>query len=280
MSTGESVATGSAFPRPGPAAAQPGDGARAVLRERHDRAAAAVRDAAHTDPAGAPAGAALREATRRLEQVLTAARRDLGPRDTDTLVVEGSLAVAYLLGDAETRGLELAGHNLAAREYVLGPDHPASLAAADALAAAFRLVGRPDEAVRRHDDVVTRRRRVLGDAHPDTLAARAALALAQADTGDLHGAANRLVAAAGTAERALGPEHPLTARLRDLLDELREAVAAEPAPLPTGRPHPGPAPAAGADDRTALIPPVVPAPPEETRLLFLDRPSGPLPVIR
>ncbi|MYW73803.1 hypothetical protein GTW08_16935, partial [Pseudonocardia sp. SID8383] len=120
------------------------DPLREALRSRHDRAATDVRAAGRSGDMPA-----LLDATRRVQQVLTTARRDLGPDDADTLVAEGSLAVALLLGYDRTGGLEIATRNLAAREALLGPDHPASLAAADALAAAHRVTGDAEEAVRR-----------------------------------------------------------------------------------------------------------------------------------
>lgn len=249
----DDVFAGSPFLRQSAALEHRADGARTALRSRHDRIAAAVRSG--------DAGTLL-DAARQLEQMLAIARRDLGARDPDTLVVEGTLAVAYLLGNDETRGLELARRTLAAREQVLGADHPAALAAADALAAAVRVTGRPDEAVRRHEDVLTRRVRVLGDAHPDTLATRAALALARADAGDLRGAAGLLSATLETTDRFLGPDHPVANQVRELLAECREALAA-------------PAPEAAA---TGLLPrvPRVPGRRGGARPVF-DRPSGPVP---
>ncbi|MFP5021870.1 tetratricopeptide repeat protein [Pseudonocardia phyllosphaerae] len=212
--------TGSPFLRESAAVERRSGGGRGALRERHDRAATAVRAAARDGD-----GAALTDATRRLEEILAGARRDLGPADADTLVVEGSLAVAYLLGDDETRGLALAARAEQRREQVFGPDHPITLAAADALAAAHRVTGRPEEAVRRYEDVLTRRARVLGDAHPDTLTSRTGLALARADDGDLRGAVGLLAATAGTAQRVLAPDHPVLRTITALLTECRAALA-------------------------------------------------------
>lgn len=232
----DGVIAGSPFPQQGAATGHHAGGARSALRSRHDRVAAAVRSG------GADT---LLDAARELEQMLAIARRDLGPRDPDTLVVEGTLACAYLLGTDETRGLELARRTLAAREQVLGTDHPAALAAADAVASALRVTGRTDEAVRRHEDVLTRRARVLGDTHPDTLASRAALALARADDGDLRGAAGLLAATVATAETSLGRGHPVAVQVRDLLAECREALAA---------PEPGPEADTAATTRLPRVP--------------------------
>ncbi|OLL71419.1 putative ATP /GTP-binding protein [Pseudonocardia sp. Ae168_Ps1] len=269
-----SVFAGSPFLRESAAVDHRAGGARTALRTRHDRAATDVRAAGRSgDEQG------LLDATRRLEQLLAAARRELGARDADTLVVEGTLSVAYLLGDDETRGLELAARNLAAREQEFGADHPASLAAADALAAAHRVTGRPEEAVARHEDVITRRGRVLGDAHPCTVASRAALAVARADAGDLRGAAGLLSSTLDTADRFLGPSHPVTDDVRELLAECREALADEAlAAVRPGREEPADEPT---EEPTGLLSVLsrVPDPREETRPIFFDRPSGPLPVI-
>lgn len=226
----ENVFAGSPFLRQCAEVDRRTGGPRATLRMRHDRVAGAVRRG--DDPT-------LLDAARQLEQILAIARRDLGERDPDTLVVEGTLASAYLLGDDETRGLHLARRTLTARQQVFGADHPSTLAAADAVAAALRITGRPDEAVRRYEDVLTRRRRVLGEAHADTLATRAALALAHADAGELRGAAELLAATLRTAERFLGPGHPVANQVRELLDECR-AVLAAPVPVATGEPRPVP----------------------------------------
>ena len=86
---GDSVFAGSPFLRESADVEHRAGGARSALRVRHDRAATDVRAAGRIGD-----GPALTDATRRLERVLAAAQRDLGPRDTDTLVVEGSLAVA------------------------------------------------------------------------------------------------------------------------------------------------------------------------------------------
>lgn len=251
---------GSPFLRDSAALDHRAGGIRTALRDRHDRAAAALRG--DDTPA-------LLAATRRLERVLAAARRDLGPRDADTLVVEATLATAYLLGDDETRGRDLLTRNLARRAHVLGDEHPATLAAADALAATHRLTGSPEEAVGRYQDVILRRSRVLGDAHPDTLTSRAGLAVARADCGDLRGATGLLTASLETAERFLGREHAVTATLLALLAECYDALAEE---SPDGADDPEPA--------TGVLPraPQVPDPREETRPLY-DRPSGPLPVV-
>lgn len=262
---------GSPFLRESAALEHRAGGARAGLRERHDRAATGVRSG---DPA------TVLDATRRLEQVLATARRDLGPRDVDTLVVEGTLAVAYLLGDDEVRGRELLGRNLRTREEVLGRDHPATLSGADALAAAHRVTGTPDEAVRRYTGVRTRRTRVLGTAHPDTLTSQAGLALARADAGDLTGAVGLLAETSEAADRSLGAEHPVSTGVRELLAECRAALPApEPPAVPAARTA-ADARAEAADAPTGLLPrmPRRTDPREETRPLY-DRPSGPLPVV-
>lgn len=260
----ESVFAGSPFLRESAAVDDRAAGARAGLRTRHDRAATDVRTAGRADDEDG-----LLDATRRLEQILAAARRDLGPADPDTLVVEGSLAVAYLLGDDETRGLGLASRNLASRERAFGRDHPASLAAADAVAAAHRITGRPEEAVTRHEDVVTRRCRVLGDAHPCTIASRAALAQARGETGDLRGATVLLSSTLDTADRFLGAAHPVTMDVRELLAECLDAQRRDELVA-----------RARADDTELL--PLVPAPDrreQRRRRPILDRPSGPLPAV-
>lgn len=260
----DSVFAGSPFLRESAAVDHRAAGARAGLRTRHDRAAADARAAGRADDEDGLLGA-----TRRLEQVLAAARRDLGPTDPDTLVVEGSLAVAYLLGDDETRGLGLASRNLASRERTLGRDHPASLAAADAVAGAHRITGRPEEAVTRYEDVLTRRCRVLGDAHPSTVASRAALAQARGEAGDVAGAASLLSSTLDTAERLLGATHPVTADVRELLAECLDARRREELTARAG------------DGATELLP-RVPAPERRRharRQPFFDRPSGPLPAV-
>ncbi len=147
----------------------------------------------------------------------------LGPRDPDTLVVEGNLATAYLRTGRQDGGLDLLGRNLAAREQVLGADHPATLTAADAMACARRLAGRPAAAVRAHLSVVARRLRVLGRGHPDLLVSQAGLALAAADYGDLTGAVEILDGAVADAEHHLDRLHPLLVHLHQTHAGLVEA---------------------------------------------------------
>ncbi|WP_125911518.1 MULTISPECIES: tetratricopeptide repeat protein [Pseudonocardia] len=266
----DSVFAGSPFLRESADVDHRAGGTRSALRVRHDRAATDVRAAGRAGDR-----TAVIDATRRLEQVLAAARRELGPRDTDTLVVEGSLAVAYLLGDDEIRGLALATRNLTVREVEFGADHPASLAAADAVAAAHRITGDPREAIARYQDVIDRRTRVLGPAHPCTIASCAGLALARADNGDLPGAGSLLAAIADTAEGILGEAHPVTVDVRELLAE----ASVPDAPVPV--PGPAPAPTREAPS-TGLLPrmPRMPDPRLSARPWpHLDRPPGPMPAI-
>ncbi|ALE71957.1 hypothetical protein FRP1_00190 [Pseudonocardia sp. EC080625-04] len=258
----DSAFAGSPFLRESAALDHRVEDTRGGLRARHDEAAAEVRTAGRAGD-----GITLLAATRRLESVLATARRELGPSDADTLVVEGTLAVAYLLGDDEPRGLELAGRNLGSRTRTFGPDHPATLVAADAVAAALRVIGYPEHAVARHEDVITRRSRVLGESHPCTVASRAALALARADGGDLRGAAWLLSSTLGTAEQFLGVVHPVTVAVREIMAEFVETQrleAAEASELDT--------------KKTTLIP-RLPGQWVAARPAFFDRPSGPQPFV-
>ena len=257
---------GTVAPSPFPRRAVPphpgGQDARAALRARHDRAADTLRTG-RADTVVAD-----------LDQVVADARAVLGPLDPDTVVAEGTLALAHLLCDDDPLpGLDLLAHNVRLREQVLGEEHPATLAGSDALAGAHRLAGLPDVALRRHEDVIVRRTRLLGADHPDTIISRAAAALALADTGYLRGAVRLLRSAVTSAEGTVGADHPVTDRIRRLLAALQAPDPADTAAVGTD--------VAGAPSGDApLTPPArVPDPREETRPLYVERPSGPLPTV-
>ncbi len=171
-----------------------------------------------------------------LESLLGDCRWRLGPEHPETLVVEGNLAVAYVVTGQEEAGTQLMVANLAAREQVFGDEHPATLTARDAVAGALRLAGRLAEALWQYSRVAPQRNRVLGPAHPDTLTTRLGLGLTFAAAGDTAMALDVVSAALHDCERAGdAPEHAEV--LRSCLAELRpapEPPAAGPVPLQRG----------------------------------------------
>lgn len=123
------------------------------------------------------------EALPLLDRAVDTARRVLGPRDPDTLVVGGNRAVAHAMLGRWADALPLLRANLAERAAALGDTHRATLDARDALAVTLRLAGNLRDAVTTHRLVVAQRLRELGPAHPDTLTSRAGLAVAEAEAG-------------------------------------------------------------------------------------------------
>lgn len=169
-----------------------------------------------------------RTAMSALELLVDECRRRLGDGHPETLVVEGNLAVAYVMAGEVEAGERLMLANLGSRERVFGDDHRLTLTARDALATAYRLAGRLSEAMRLYSVVAPQRNRVLGRAHPDTLTTRLGLGLTLAEAGETAVALDVVTAALQDCERAgVAGEH--AAILRSCLAELHSAgVADEP----------------------------------------------------
>lgn len=132
------------------------------------------------------------QATLLLHPVAAECRALLGAEHTDTLTVEGALAVALTRSGYTGSGAERLTAVADARARVLGPQHPDTLIAQDALATALRLAGQTHAAVELATHVVTAQSRLLGPAHPDTLGSRLNLGLAHAAAGDVRTACSVL----------------------------------------------------------------------------------------
>ena len=160
------------------------------------------------------------EARELLERVLADCRAALGPRDPDTLVVEGNLAVTHICLEHFERGLDLLVGNVEARAAVLGDTHPHTMVARHALATAYHMADLLPDALALFAGVAAQRARTLGPAHPDALVSRIGLALARIDSGDDAGAVAVLAAAlqrrraVGRAPRRAHPDDPQQPRAR------------------------------------------------------------------
>lgn len=187
------------------------------------------------------AGGRLRMAVPALESLLNDCRRRLGEGHPETLVVEGNLAVTYVMIGQDEDGARLMLANLGGRERVFGNDHPLTLTARDALATTYRLAGRLSEAMRLYSQVAPQRNRVLGPSHPDTLMTRLGLGLTLADAGNTALACDVVAAALRDCEKVgVAGEHAAVLRL--CLSQLLRSGSAD-------EPETGPA-ADGAADRT------------------------------
>jgi hypothetical protein len=171
------------------------------------------------------AGGRLRTAVSALESLLNDCRRRLGAEHPETLVVEGNLAVAYVMIGQHEAGAQLMLANLGGRERVFGDEHPLTLTARDALATTYRLAGRLSEAMWLYSRVAPQRNRVLGPSHPDTLTTRLGLGLTLAEAGDTAMALDVVTAALQDCEQVgVADEH--AAILRSCLSDLRREGAA------------------------------------------------------
>ena len=135
------------------------------------------------------------EARDLLERTLADCRAVLGPRDPDTLVVEGNLAVTHVCLESYELGLTMLVTNVETRSAVFGDAHPHTLVARHALATAYHTADLLPEALALFAGVAAQRARTLGPAHPDSLTSRIGLALARIDSGDGAGAVSVLSAA-------------------------------------------------------------------------------------
>ncbi|WP_300010880.1 tetratricopeptide repeat protein [Pseudonocardia sp.] len=158
-----------------------------------------------------------------LERLLDDCRRLLGGEHPATLVVEGNLAVAFVMGGRDEAGVHLMIDNLHRRERVFGDEHARTLAARDAVATTHRLAGRLSEALWLYSRVAPQRNRVLGPSHPDTLTTRLGLGLTFAAAGDTAMARDVVMAALQDCDRS-GVEH--AEMLRSCLADLHRADTA------------------------------------------------------
>ena len=126
-----------------------------------------------------------------LERVLADCRAALGPRDPDTLVVEGNLAVTHICLEHFELGLDRWWATSRLGAAVLGDTHPHTMVARHALATASPHGDLLPDAAREFAGVAAQRARTLGPAHPDALVSRIGLALARIDSGDDAGAVAR-----------------------------------------------------------------------------------------
>ncbi|NWJ71416.1 tetratricopeptide repeat protein [Pseudonocardia sp. ICBG1122] len=189
---------------------------RSGLRDRHDRVAVLIGQ----DPVHRIAGA-LPE----LFDVVRTAATALGRLDPDTLVAEGSLALAYLSTGQQERGVALLRRNRAARESVFGADHPLSLVVGDEIAAARLRMGQVGGARSEFEAMVRHRTRVFGAVHPSTVVSRAGLASAVRAAGDFSTAAASAATLLRIVDAALGHDHPVVSHVADVLEDCLAASA-------------------------------------------------------
>ena len=171
------------------------------------------------------AGGRLSAAVIALESLVYDCRLVLGGEHPETLVVEGNLAVAYVMAGQPEAGVQAMSANLAVRERVFGDLHPRTLTARDALATTYRLAGRLSDAMWLYSRVAPQRNEALGPSHPDTLTTRLGLGLTFAEAGDAAMAHDVFTAALEDC-RQPGADGRHAAILRSCLSELRDAAAA------------------------------------------------------
>jgi tetratricopeptide (TPR) repeat protein len=117
----------------------------------------------------------IREAVRWLEECCRWRER-LEEQDSDRLLSQHVLAMAYEADGQVKRAVELLGHVVAVREQVLAEEHPSRLASQHALAGAYQADGQVKEAVGLLEHVVAVKEQTLRDDHPSRLVSVRALA--------------------------------------------------------------------------------------------------------
>jgi tetratricopeptide (TPR) repeat protein len=149
----------------------------------------------------------IREAVRWLEQSCRR-REGLDEDDTDLLLSQHELAMAYQADGQVRRAVELLEHVVAVREKALTEEHPDRLASQHALAGAYQVNGQVQEAIQLLERVVALKTKVLAKEHSSRLTSQHVLAIAYQADGQVHEAIKLLEYVVAVREKALTEEHP------------------------------------------------------------------------
>lgn len=157
-------------------------------------------------------------AARDLQQkIFDATKERYGPDDRDTLIAQGSLAVAVAREGNLAESQNLLAALLPVIERAFGPENPHPLQTRANLAYVTGQAGDPAGARDQYAALVPIRERVSGPEHPDTLMAKGNLARFTGKAGDPDEARNQLTELVPIFRRALGPEAPGTLTAESLL---------------------------------------------------------------
>jgi tetratricopeptide (TPR) repeat protein len=147
------------------------------------------------------------EAVRWLEESCQR-RKALDEDDSDLLLSQHELAMAYEADGQVQKAVELLEHVVIVKEKVLAEEHPSRLASQHALAGAYRVDGQVQKAVELLEHIVKVEEKVLAEEHPSRLASQHALAGAYEADGQVQKAVELLEHVVTVKEKVLAEEHP------------------------------------------------------------------------
>ncbi|KAF2993765.1 hypothetical protein E8E13_001931 [Curvularia kusanoi] len=135
-------------------------------------------------------------------------RRQRSEDDSDRLLSQHVLAMAYQADGQVQKAVELLQHVLEVQEKTLSPEHPDRLASQHELAGAYQANGQVQKAVELLQHVVGVKEKTLSPEHPSRLASQHELAGAYQANGQVQKAVELLQHVVGVKEKTLSPEHP------------------------------------------------------------------------
>jgi tetratricopeptide (TPR) repeat protein len=149
----------------------------------------------------------IREAVRWLEESCRW-REELDEDDSDLLLSQHALAIAYEADGQVQKAIELLEHVVAVREKVLAEEQYDRLASQHALAQAYEADGQVQKAIELLEHVVAVREKVQAEEHPDRLASQHTLAQAYEADGQVQKAIELLEHVVAVREKVQAEEHP------------------------------------------------------------------------
>ena len=149
----------------------------------------------------------IREAVKWLEESCRWRNR-LDEDDSDRLLSQYALAIAYKADGQVKKAAELLEHVVAVEEKVQAEEHPDRLASQHELAMAYRADGQVKKAVELLEHVVAVEEKVLAEEHPDRLTSQHALAIAYEADGQVKKAVELVEHVVAVREKVQAEEHP------------------------------------------------------------------------
>jgi tetratricopeptide (TPR) repeat protein len=135
-------------------------------------------------------------------------RRQRSEDDSDQLLSQHVLAMAYRDDGQVQKAVELLQRVVEVQEKTLSPEHPDRLASQHELARAYQADGQVQKAVELLLHVVEVREKTLSPEHPSRLASQHNLAVAYQANGQVKKAVGLLEHVVEVQEKTLSPEHP------------------------------------------------------------------------
>jgi tetratricopeptide (TPR) repeat protein len=135
-------------------------------------------------------------------------REELGEDNSDRLLSQHVLAMAYREDGQVQKAMKLLEHIVEVEEKVLAEEHPDRLASQHELAGAYRADGQVQKAVQLLEHVVAVKEKVLAEEHPSRLASQHALAGAYQADGQVQKVVQLLEHVVAVKEKVMAEEHP------------------------------------------------------------------------